>query len=339
MSGVNNDYEIDFVLTWVDGNDPAWQQEYRKYKGTEEEDFAFRYRDWGFLRYWFRSVEKNAPWVRKIHFVTWGHVPSWLDISNPKINVVKHEDFIPKEFLPTFKSTTIELFFQNIEGLSEHFVYFNDDCFCINPIGKEYFFKDGKTVDMLSFEPICAYSYSLWGYMKLNDSTVIGRHFDKKEGIRKNPGHYFSLKYPLKYRLYNIVECAFPSFTSFIIPHNPSPMLKSIYNEIWECEEETLKESCVNRFRDKNDHSQFLFRQWNLLKGNFVPSNPYKYFRYFVIGRDDENIAKTILGKKIKTVCINDGSVGDSIDFEKSRKTVSDCFENRFPEKCSFEKD
>ena len=87
MKKTDENFDIDFVITWVDGNDPLWLKEYRKYKGIEDEEFVFRYRDWDFLRYWFRGVEENAPWVRKIHFVTWGHIPSWLDTSNPKINI------------------------------------------------------------------------------------------------------------------------------------------------------------------------------------------------------------------------------------------------------------
>ena len=64
--------KIDFVIAWVDGNDPAWRAEKDKYdlrpsKGSAE----VRFRDWNNLRYWFRGVEKFAPWVRKVHFVTW----------------------------------------------------------------------------------------------------------------------------------------------------------------------------------------------------------------------------------------------------------------------------
>ena len=125
---------IDFVITWVDGNDPKWQEEKDKTLiaqglGVHIDGRKERYRDWDNLQYWFRGVEKYAPWVRKIHFVTWGHMPEWLNVDHPKLHIVKHEDFIPKEFLPTFNSHTIEWNFHRIEGLSEHFLYFNDDMF------------------------------------------------------------------------------------------------------------------------------------------------------------------------------------------------------------------
>ena len=95
---------IDFVITWVDGNDPKWQEAKEKTLiaqglGGHIDGRKERYRDWDNLQYWFRGVEKYAPWVRKIHFVTWGHVPEWLNVDHPKLHIVKHEDFIPKEFL------------------------------------------------------------------------------------------------------------------------------------------------------------------------------------------------------------------------------------------------
>ena len=96
---------IDIVIPWVDGNDPEWLAEKNKYKKNKaEDDNINRYRDWDLLRYWFRGIEKNAPWINKIHFITWGHLPSWLDAENPKLNIVKHQDYIPEKYLPPIYS-------------------------------------------------------------------------------------------------------------------------------------------------------------------------------------------------------------------------------------------
>ena len=86
--------KIDFVIMWVDGSDPAWLEEKNKYleKKIDTSNAINRYRDMGLLKYWFRGVEKFTPWVNKVHFVTWGHIPSWLNTNNPKLNVVRHED-------------------------------------------------------------------------------------------------------------------------------------------------------------------------------------------------------------------------------------------------------
>ena len=87
--------DIDFVILWVDGNDPDWQAEKSRYQSEKEDDSntVNRYRDWNLLPYWFRAVENFAPWVRKIHFVTWGHVPKFLQLDNSKLHIVRHDEF------------------------------------------------------------------------------------------------------------------------------------------------------------------------------------------------------------------------------------------------------
>ena len=67
--------------------------------------------------------------------------------------IVKHEDYIPEEFLPTFQSRTIDMNFHRIKDLSEHFVYFNDDMFLINPTTKEDFFVNGLPCDSAVMKP------------------------------------------------------------------------------------------------------------------------------------------------------------------------------------------
>ena len=66
--------KIDFVVLWVDGADPEWQSQRRQYRPEEQNngDAKNRYRDWGLMPYWFRGVERYAPWVNRIWFVTNG---------------------------------------------------------------------------------------------------------------------------------------------------------------------------------------------------------------------------------------------------------------------------
>ncbi len=134
----NENYDVDFVVTWVDGNDPVWQAEKAKYSPAKTSDArTSRYRDWDNMQYWFRAVEKFAPWVRKVHFVTYGHLPKWLNTNNPKLHIVNHKDFIPSKYLPIFNVNPIELNLHRIEGLAERFVYFNDDMFLLQPVKKD----------------------------------------------------------------------------------------------------------------------------------------------------------------------------------------------------------
>ncbi|MCD7750773.1 MAG: Stealth CR1 domain-containing protein [Lachnospiraceae bacterium] len=125
--------EIDLVIPWVDGADPSWRKQRKHYESEDEKKNNTNsfYRDWGLMRYWFRGVERNLPWIHKIYFVTWGHTPPWLNGTHPKLSIVKHEDYIPSEFRPTFSTNPIELNQHRIKGLSEQFIYANDDTFLL----------------------------------------------------------------------------------------------------------------------------------------------------------------------------------------------------------------
>ena len=140
--------KIDFVITWVDGTDPKWLAEKLRTlqevdsleaQKTDSSDLRFR-NDFDFLKFWFRGVEKFAPWVNQIFFVTYGHTPDWLNLVHPKLKIIRHEDFIPHEFLPTFNSHTIENHLHLIPGLSEYFVYFNDDFYLLKTTRPTDFF-------------------------------------------------------------------------------------------------------------------------------------------------------------------------------------------------------
>lgn len=222
--------KIDFVITWVDGADPIWYKEKletlkKQGKAAEEmiDNSTSRYRDWDILKYWFRGVEKFAPWVNQIHFVTYGHVPDWLNEKHSKLHIVKHEDFIPQEFRPTFSSHPIEWNFQRIEGLTENFVYFNDDMFLIKKVSPEDFFRDERPVDMLALQPDVANADDqIMPYVYLNNAMVLAKYFDKRENMKKQPGAYFHPGYPLMYFGYNLLEMAFPRFTGFYTVHGLS---------------------------------------------------------------------------------------------------------------------
>ena len=170
---------IDIVITWVDGNDPEWRSEknktrYDKEQLVETDDREERFRDWENLRYWFRGIENCAPWVRKVHFVTWGHLPKWLNTKHPKLNIVRHTEYIPPEFLPTFNSHTIEWNMHRIPGLSEKFVYFNDDMFLLKRTGETDFFRNGLPVDMLALQPdVANVDNPVMPYIYLNNAFEI----------------------------------------------------------------------------------------------------------------------------------------------------------------------
>ncbi len=336
--------KIDFVITWVDGADPIWykqKQETLKKQGcfVEEniDNGAARYRDWDILKYWFRGVEKFAPWVNRIHFVTYGHLPEWLNEKHPKLHIANHEDFIPAEFRPTFNSHPIEWNFHRIEGLTEDFVYFNDDMFLVKAVSPEDFFQNGKPVDMLALQPDVANADDqIMPYVYLNNAMVLAKYFDKRENMKKQPGAYFHLGYPLMYFGYNFLEMAFPRFTGFYTVHGPSPLKQETYRFFWENEEELLRHVCSHPFRHKEDISQYVLREYQKLSGDFVPKNIHKFCRYFNLQPENPELVKAITKQKAKCICINDSNF--EIPYEKVKQELNTAFSILFPEKSQFEK-
>ena len=208
---ITEDYPIDVVITWVDGDDPEWKQEKLKFEHSlagdaspsqsdSSDDCDERYRDWDMLRYLFRGIEKFMPWVRTIHFVTCGQIPVWMNVNHPQLNLVNHRDYMPADYLPSYNSNAIEVNFHRIPDLSEHFIYFNDDMLITDNLNREDFFIGGYPVDMLALQPVVANpANEVMSHIYLNNTVVIARHFKKSENMKAHPYNYFNMSHPLKY--------------------------------------------------------------------------------------------------------------------------------------------
>ena len=158
------------------------------------------------------------PFIRTIHLVVSNieQVPEWLDQS--KVHVVLHKDIIPEDLLPTFNSTTIEMYLCKISGLAEHFIYSNDDMMPMNDmVVGDFFTEDGLPIYELvnrsearrSFRLQCKNSYRL-------AARLTGYQDD---GI-----HYFYIK------------------------HSMSPMLRSCCEEVHQLAGDEIHKKC-NKFR------------------------------------------------------------------------------------------
>ncbi|KAF0290361.1 Exopolysaccharide phosphotransferase [Amphibalanus amphitrite] len=140
------DPPIDAVYTWVNGSDPEFQRQLEVTKrqlGIQPSPVAVaanRFAESDELRLSLRALELHAPWVRRVFVVTNGQVPAWLDLNNPRITVVTHAEIFPdKSHQPTFSSPAIESHVHRIEGLSERFLYLNDDFLITQPVWPEDF--------------------------------------------------------------------------------------------------------------------------------------------------------------------------------------------------------
>lgn len=329
---------IDFVLIWVDGNDPEWQKEFLKYSGEEGDKRVCRFRDMGTLRYWFRGIEKFAPWVNKIYFVTCGQCPDWLNTEHPKLVFVRHDEFIPKEYLPTFSANTIELNIHRIPNLSEQFVYFNDDLFVIRPMQPKDFFIRGLPCD----QAVLAYSipleYPLF-LIPVADASLLNQHFSKKKIMLQHFGKFFTFKYGMGGVLRNIKHFTGGMIPGFRYTHLASSFLKSTFQEVWSAEPELLDSVCRHRFRILTDINQWAMLGWQYCTGRFVPTRSQGKYFSISSAKDADLAAKAIADSKYKMICLNDvvDDMADS-DFEQMCARLRGGFEKILPEKSSFER-
>ncbi len=329
--------KIDFVMIWVDGNDPQWQKEKNKYDSSDEkgDNTIVRYRSWDNLQYWFRGIEKFAPWVNKIHFVTWGHLPPWLNTNHPKLNIVNHRDYIPQKYLPTFNANTIELNLHRIEGLAEQFVYFNDDMFITDYVKPEDFFRDGHPMDTYGLDCIFFAKKSA-GFFNGNDIELINTHFDKKQCIKKDGRKWFSLKNGFKRVIKTRALNMWPWFPGIYYNHLPSNFLKSTFEKIWEAEGEVLDQTCLDKFRTKSNCNQWLMKFWQLAEGICIPRGLSIGKCFHIKDNIWDEALSSIESGKYKLICVND--TVNTKDFELQKQQVINAFQKLLSEKSEFEK-
>lgn len=332
--------KIDFVITWVDGNDLEWQKKKNHYLSGGNENFkndyrTIRYRDMECLKYLFRGIASFAPWVNKIFLVTDNQIPDWLNISNEKIIIVNHEDFIPKEYLPTFNSNAIEPFFYKIKGISDKFVYFNDDMFIINKTKPTDFFMNDLPCDIMALSPLILVPEDNFHRKLCNNLEIINRYFNFNDSLSQHKKKYFSLKLD-KFWIYNILFSKYNSFIGFKNFHLPISYLKSSFDKVWNVEKDILNKTASFKFRNNYESvNHWLFQYWQFAEGNFYPRNNVKFGK--CINIDNQFIDKIINKSSYKVICINDKNCDENYDDLKNN--LINQFEIKFPKKCIFEKE
>ena len=329
------DIKIDIVLPWVDGSDPVWQESKRQYNIMQGEDNEIRYRDWGLLKYVFRGIEQNLPWIRKVHFITCGHLPDWLNTDCKKLHIVKHSDYIPSEWLPTFSSHPIELNIHRIQGLSEHFIYSNDDMYFVKPMKPEDFFQNGKPVSQAGLDIIHETDRVFTGIL-FSDLEVINRRFFSRKTFPRTFTKFINLHYGFKenYKTIKIMPWCIGYYPGFSYFHGPNAYLKKTFEEVWAEEHDILSETCSHKFRSFIDVNQYLFLWWQWVKGDFVPSDIRKKIKYLGVNKDIKTLCAFIEKSSYSMLCVNDAFTDD---YEAKKEALAASFERVLGKKSMFE--
>jgi hypothetical protein len=309
---------IDLVYLWVDGNDPKWQAKRNAFFGGKAENtssnFNGRYINNDELKYSLRSVERYAPWIRKIFIVTDHQKPKWLDISNPKIQIIDQNDILPYKSLPCFNSNVIEHFLYKIPNLSEHFLLSNDDMFLNKTVLPNTFFaKDGFPIIRLNRKPFRRFRWFL------------------REHILKNPHKLYS---KALFNAAELVKHKFGFFYKGLPHHNIDSYLKRdctrVAEQIFKNDIDLTK---MNHIRSENDVQRIIY--------SYVALAEKRGHLQYVSSKESLHIhiQKDRHYEKLKKFnptffCMNDTEYADDNDRMKLKMWLN----TRFPKKSEFEK-
>lgn len=323
---MNSDFDVDLVVTWVDGSDEKWLNKRSRYDETIDLNGVNRFRDMGVFDYWFETVLRYMPWIRKIFVVT-DDQPLPFTIRSNKVVFVNHDEFIPKQYLPTFNSNVIELNMHRIEGLAEHYILANDDMYVTKPLAKSDFFN-AKGLPMLQPVMNIIQPESEFSQIVFNNMKVLNKHFEKRTFIKSNFLNLFSLRNGN--RLFQtLLTIPYPAITGFYENHLMSSYLKSGLDKVWEEEYDLLDETSKHHLRSSTDVSIWLIKEWTLLSGRYeVLPNGFGTLLAIKNVRDLESVESKLRDRK-PILVIND-DVENAADWSLIKNGLREKFRNVF---------
>ncbi|MGW7209614.1 stealth family protein [Streptomyces sp. NPDC054837] len=280
-------FPVDAVYTWVDGDDPAMAAKRRAHQALSHntiaprETGASRYTSHDELRYALRSLEMYAGFVRHVYLVTDSQIPDWLDPRAEGLTVIDHRDILPADALPVFNSHAIESRLHHIPGLSEHYLYFNDDVFINRPVGAEHFFH-GNGIARIPLSPL---KLGIGAPHPLEPApNSAGKN--AREIISRFHGRHITHK----------------------SLHTPHPQLLSVMREMESLGIEELDRTSYSRFRSTADvaPASTLHHHWAMATARAVPAD-YR-FRYVQLGTPDmrRRLSRLAAGEDVDFFCLND---------------------------------
>jgi hypothetical protein len=303
------EHPIDVVIAWVDGSDPALTEKRNRYLGltgdkTHPGAHPTRFASINEIRYCVLSVFRFAPFVRNIFIVTDGQDPdlyddikSWFPERADSLRIVDHKEIFDgfESCLPTFNSISIGNMIWRIKGLSDNFIYFNDDTFLIRSVKPEDFFVDNMPV--LRGKWVAAPLYRIWW-------NSLRRAFNKY--FKNNP--VFQPKASFHLGQWNSASLLGFRWRYFTNSHTPHTVGRKTIEDFVTRNKALIEKNISHRFRH---YSQFTFislsNHLQLLQGNRLIASPdLVYMQPF--GRQKDYIDKKIRlcekDDRIKFLCV-----------------------------------
>lgn len=310
-------FPIDLVMTWVDGADTGWLARKHAALGAGHGQppggsaASSLFRDNGELRYALRSIERNAPWFRTLYLVTDDQVPDWLDTANPRLRLVSHRElFEGIGHRPTFNSHAIAARLHHLPGLSDHYIYLNDDIFFGRPASPDLFFL----------------------------SNGVARFFVSKSTLPVNHAEGAPPHEQARRNAATVIEKEFGVAVTNNFFHVPVTQRRDVLTELEERFPDMFMRTWRSQFRSTTDVevNGWLHHYWAYCTGRAVPGRiRYDYFRAAADDDTRRRMAQLLTRRDYDVFCVNDDDGSTEVE---RRKNVVDYLERYFPKPSSFEK-
>ncbi len=281
-------FDIDIVFSWVDAGSLEWQKARAKrmasYVVGDGDDNEARFRQLDELKYALRSVHMFAPWIRNIYIVTDSDRPAWLD-EHPQVTVMRSVDFFSDvSVLPTHNSMAVESQLHHIPGLSEHFIYSNDDMFFGRPVRPELFFTSG----------------GLTKFLEGSNRIGLGKNNADRSGF-ENAARVNR----------QLLNDRFGKLTTRHLEHAAAPLRKSVMLEMETVFASEFRATMASKFRASTNISvtNSLYHYYALLTGRAL-RNESATAEYVdtTTGAGLRSLDKLLRKRSFDCFCLNDGS-------------------------------
>lgn len=293
---------MDYVFPYVDCMDPVWRKQYRQANNSMTMDES-RFRPFGTLRYVFRGIARNMPFIGRVVLIvsTQSQVPDW--INRDKVRIITHDEFMPSEHLPTFSSSAIESDMWRIDGLSERFIYGNDDFFPLKPLSEGDFFCGDKP--RLTFRESDYRTKNLFRRCCRNGMDMAA---DAAKRQRTDPNVLLKPQHCMK---------------GMTVEH-----MKAVGRLCGHLIDQT-----VTMHRHQRNVTGYIYQYYAYYMNEHEPFDTD--FKYIRITNDYKDVLDCI--DNVKILCINDAGHLDSNHYGEASNALKQKFETVFPDRCIYE--
>jgi len=304
-----NSDPVDAVILWVDGSDQKLAAKRNHYLALEKKTgvhpgaLPARFASSNEIRYCVLSILTFAPFIRNIFLVTDEQDPDLHEDIRTRfpekagsLKIIDHKEIFRgyEQYLPTFNSSSIHAMIWKIEGLSENFLYFNDDIILIKEFNKEDWFIGGR--------PVLRGKWLLPPYRKItgkNLKVLINKH------IRKNKNYEPKISFYI--RQWKSASLLGMKKRYFFQCHTPHPLSRKTLESFFTDNGKLLEKTISYRFRDPEQILvQSVAYHLEILNGNrnFKKLNLGYLHPYYSENRMNRRIGRCMNDPRIKSICI-----------------------------------